>query len=158
MSKSSDHKTFFNFLRKPWILESIVLFIVLWQESFRLSSRTSHKILPVSKQIENYYYYNFGDFVNGYVIAFIIDGISNLIMYKNLNSYAVLGFKINKQKNAFLAILISIFIVSIYELTQSASTTSDINDIPAGVAGAILYFFIRLLALKMTSKYGKTLK
>lgn len=158
MSKYSNNKTIFSFLRKPWILESIIFFLVLWQESFRLSSRTSHKILPVSRQLQNFYYYNFGDFVNGYVIAFIVDGVSNLILLKNRESYSVLRFKINMQKNAFWGSLISIFIVAIFELTKSASTTSDINDIPAGILGAIIYFIVRLLALKLTSEYGKTPK
>ncbi len=155
MSKYSNKKSIFSFLRNPWILESIIFFIVLWQESFRLSSRTSHKILPVSRQLQNFYYYNFGDFVNGYVFAFVIDGVSNLMLFKNRESYTVLGFKINMHKNAFLASLVSIFIIVIFELMQSASTTSDINDIPAGILGAILYFVIRLLGLRLVSEYGK---
>jgi hypothetical protein len=158
VSKYSDDKRAFPYLRKPWILETVFFFIVLWQESFRLSSRTSHKILPIAKRFQNIYYYNFGDFVNGYVIAFIADGVSNLILFKKRESYRLLGFKISTKKNAFLSSLISIFIVAIFELTQSISTTSDINDIPAGVLGAILYFIIRLLALKLTSEYGKTPK
>jgi hypothetical protein len=158
VSKYSNNKTVFSFLRKPWILESIIFFLALWQESFRLSSRTSHKILPVSKQVQNFYYYNFGDFVNGYVIAFIIDGVSGLILFRNRGSYSVSGFTINMQKNAFLASLISTFIVAIFELTQSASTTSDINDIPAGILGAIIYFVVRMLALKLTSAYGQSPK
>ncbi|MBL0145352.1 MAG: hypothetical protein IPP48_05960 [Chitinophagaceae bacterium] len=158
MSKHSDDKRTFPYLRKPWILETIFFFVVLWQESFRLSSRTSHKILPLTKRLQHIYYYNFGDFVNGYVIAFIVDGVSNLFLFKQRESYKLLGFKISTRKNAFLASLISIFVVAIFELTQSTSTTSDINDIPAGVLGAILYFFIRLLALKLTSEYGKASK
>jgi hypothetical protein len=149
MGKEPTDKKYSQYLAKPWIIETVVFFLVMWQESFRLSARTSHKILPINKRIQDYYYYNFGDFVNGYIIAFIIDGIINLILLKTDKFYMIFGFRITKKMNAILSTLVSIFIVVIFELIQSTSTTSDIKDIPAGVLGAIFFYFIRLFALML---------
>jgi len=84
-------------------------------------------------------------------MAFIIDGIINLTLLKKTLSYTISSIQITKRKSAFLATLISIFIVVIFELIQSTSTTSDVNDIPAGILGAILYYLVRLLALNFIS-------
>ncbi len=32
-----------GFLKKPWVIETIFFFLILWQESFRLSLRTAQK-------------------------------------------------------------------------------------------------------------------
>lgn len=149
MDKETTDKKYLQYLATPWIIETVVFFLVMWQESFRLSSRTSHKILPVNKHIQDYYYYSFGDFVNGYIIAFIIDGVINLVLLKTNKFYMIFGYRITKKTNAILSTLVSIFIVAIFELIQSASTTSDIKDIPAGVLGAISFYFIRLVALML---------
>lgn len=156
MDKEPTNKKILTYLATPWIIETIVFFLVMWQESFRLSSRTSHKILPINKHIQNYYYYNFGDFVNGYIIAFIIDGVINLVFLKTGKFYMLFGYRITKKMNAILSTLISIFIVVIFELIQSASTTSDIKDIPAGVLGAISFYFIRLFALSLAEHVKQT--
>jgi hypothetical protein len=145
----------FQYLARPWILESLFFFLTLWQESFRLSARTSGMLLPIDRQLQNFYYYNFGDFVNGYVIAFIADGVTNLILLKKRVSYTAAGFKITNKGFALLATLFSVVTVVIFEVTQSASTTSDINDIPAGILGALLYYLIRLLALKIALKHSE---
>jgi|WetSurMetagenome_2_1015567.scaffolds.fasta_scaffold01786_12 hypothetical protein len=156
MDKEPAYKKYIQYLATPWVIETVVFFMVMWQESFRLSSRTSHKILPIKKQIQDYYYYNFGDFVNGYIIAFIIDGVINLVLLKTDNFYMIFGYRITKKLNTLLATLISIFIVVIFELLQSASTTSDIKDIPAGIMGAISFYCIRLIALQLTDKFKQT--
>lgn len=153
MNTKIDSKNILHYLARPWFWESLVFFIALWQESFRLSSRTSHKVLPIGVGLQNYYYYNFGDFVNGYVIAYIIDGVINFTLLKTSISYKIAGFKITKRGNAILASLFSSLIVVVFELMQSTSTTSDVNDIPAGILGAFLYLLIRLLALKITMEY-----
>lgn len=158
MDKEFKNKAPLSLLARPWFFESLIFFLTLWQESFRLSSRTSHKILPISLKLQNYYYYNFGDFVNGYIMAFIIDGFINLTLFKKSTSYKISGFEITKRSSALLATLFSIAIVVIFELTQSTATTSDINDIPAGILGAILYYLVRLLALKFISEYSKQIK
>lgn len=153
MDKEFKHKKNKPYLARPWFIESIIFFLVLWQESFRLSSRTSQKILPVPLEFQNYYYYNFGDFVNGYIMAFIIDGMINFTLLKHSLSYRVGRFEVTKIKNALLATLISISIVAAYELMPSTTTTSDVNDIPAGIFGSFLYFLVRMLALRYTEKY-----
>jgi ABC-type antimicrobial peptide transport system permease subunit len=153
VDKDYKNKNVRSNLARPWLFESLIFFFVLWQESFRLSSRTSHKILPISPTLQKYYYYNFGDFVNGYIIAFIIDGIINLTLLKTAISYNISSLQITKRKNAFLATVFSIAVVVIFELTQSTATTSDVNDIPAGIFGALLYYLIRFFALSRTSEY-----
>jgi len=155
MDYESKNKSALSYLARPWFIESLIFFFVLWQESFRLSSRTSHKILPINLTLQNYYYYNFGDFVNGYIMGFIIDGVINLALLKKTTSYKILRFQITKRKNALLATLLSMSIVVIFELTQSTTTTPDVNDIPAGIFGAFLYYLIRLLALRLISQAGK---
>lgn len=158
MDKEFKNNAFLSYLVRPWFIETAVFFLVLWQESFRLSARTSHKILPIHLNLQNYYYYNFGDFVNGYIMAYIIDGIANFTILRYSTSYKFSHFEVTKRKSGLIATLISISVVVVFELTQSTSTTSDVSDIPAGIAGAILYFLIRLLSLKTTTYYGKQIK
>jgi hypothetical protein len=149
------NKNVFHFLLRPWVLESVFFFLALWQESFRLSSRTAHKSLPVSLRLQHFYYYNFGDFVNGYVMAFIIDGLMNLLRLEKNTSFNIAGFFISKKGSALFATLLSVFIVVIFEITRSASVTSDINDIPAGILGAFIYYLVRRFALKHISPKEK---
>ena len=66
------------FLRRPWVVESLVFFGVLWQESLRLEWRTAHRVLPLPKSVTAFYYYQAGDFANGYVNAFLLDGLTDL--------------------------------------------------------------------------------
>lgn len=153
MDKDLNKKKKRSYFATPWFLESLFFFLVLWQESFRLSSRTAHKILPIKSTLQKYYYYNFGDFVNGYIMAFIIDGVVNVILFKEGRSYRIFNFIVSKIFNSFLATICSCSIVVVFELIQSTSTTSDLNDIPAGILGAFLYFAIRLFALKINEKY-----
>jgi hypothetical protein len=152
-----DRKKPIPFLSRPWIIETIVFFLVAYQESFRLSSRTAHKLLPVSKQIQDYYYFNFGDFVNGYIIAFIADGLINFLVIKSASSYKLFGLQITKRTNALFSTLFSAVIIVLFELSQSGSTTSDIMDIPAGIAGALLFCLTRLVALKISESYSQHL-
>jgi hypothetical protein len=155
VANGSETKGYFHFIFKPWVLESVFFFAVMWQESFRLSARTSHRVLPVHIQIQQYYYYNFGDFVNGYIIAFLADGIIHLTLLKRKSSYTVAGIEITSRRNAFLSTIFSAIIISIFELMHSASTTSDINDIPAGILGGIFYYIIRMIALSRVSASNK---
>lgn len=152
MTNKTENKNIFHFLKRPWVVETIVFFLVAWQESFRLSSRTAHKLLPVNKQIQDYYYFNFGDFVNGYIIAFIADGLINFLVLKTASFYKVFGLRISKRTNALLSTLLSIVIIVAFEMSQSGSTTSDAKDIPAGVAGAVLFCIVRFIAIKFTER------
>ncbi len=70
-NNTSKNKTLLSSLARPWVMETVVFWFVLWQESFRLSARTLHKILPINFKLQEYYYY-YGDFVNGYIMAYII--------------------------------------------------------------------------------------
>lgn len=156
MVTSTNRNKFLDYLNKPWILETIFFFLVLWQESIRLSTRTSDRKLSLGKQLQDFYYY-FGDFANGYVIAFLIDALCGVIIFKNKpvekKNYSLLGFKINKQSNVFLVSLLTVLIVIIYELGfTSFSTTSDLNDVPAGALGAFLYFAVRVYSINICSK------
>ncbi len=142
-----------SFLAKPWFLETVVFFLVLWQESFRLSSRTAHQTLPIGSPFQSFYYYYFGDFVNGFVMAFILDGLAEMALFrKQANRIAqpkYPKFKITQKVLTLSATFLSILMIIVVELGWlSLATTSDILDIPAGIAGAFLFSFIRLFALK----------
>ena len=117
MDEPAQNKTTIPWLRRPWFPESVFFFIVLWQESFRLSARTAHSVLPVSKPLQDFYYYNSGDFVNGYVMAFLLDGISNLIFFKKRKTLSVEGLRLTVQGSAVIASLLSAIVVIIYEMS-----------------------------------------
>jgi hypothetical protein len=152
------HNYLKSFLAKPWSLETVVFFLVLWQESFRLSSRTSQQTLLIGSRFQDFYYYHFGDFVNGFVIAFILDGLAEMALFrKQENGIAqprYSKFKITHNALSLCATFISILIIMIVELGWlSLATTSDIFDIPAGIAGSLLYYFVRLFAVRF--RYGR---
>ena len=81
--------------------ETLFFLVALWQETFRLSSRTAHVVLPVSKQLQNFYYYNFGDFVNGYVMAFMADGVIQMPIKKN-PQFRISRYHFTKKGNALI--------------------------------------------------------
>ena len=140
-----------SFLAKPWYLETVVFFLVLWQESFRLSSRTSQQTLPIASRFQDLYYYHFGDFVNGFVIAFILDGLAEMALFRKqengIPQPRFSTFNIPHHVLTLSATLISTLIIIVVELGWlSFATTSDILDIPAGIAGSFLFYFIRLFA------------
>ncbi|MGB2752265.1 MAG: hypothetical protein WBC19_09425 [Pyrinomonadaceae bacterium] len=148
----NDNKTKSGrFYRRPWFWETIVFFLVCWQESVRLSLRTSHATLPVGKVLQDFYYYNFGDFVNGYIMAFIFDGLANMFaLRKPPHTLAVGKFTIRQKPVAIAAALLSALIIVIFEIgSSSAFTTADLADIPAGVAGAFFYLCVRFTMLKI---------
>ena len=66
------------FWRAPWTIETVVFFLVLWQEGIRLELRTAHRRLAMPSWLQDAYYYHSGDFANGYVNAFLIDGVASL--------------------------------------------------------------------------------
>lgn len=143
-----------NFIARPWILETIFFFLVLWQESLRLSFRTSHKLLPIGQKLQNFYYYYFGDFVNGYVMAYVFDGLFDYLGCLGAEtavSHSNIVF--SKTRKALLATCISGLIISVYECTStSLATTSDIYDIPAGILGAFFYFAVRIVSLRIVGR------
>lgn len=149
MESNSKIKSALNYLTRPWVIETIIFCLVLYQESFRLSARTANRLLPVSKQLQDFYYFNFGDFVNGYVIAYMADGLINMLLFKSDNFYRLAGIQISKRANTLFATLFSSIIIIVFELSGSGSTTSDLMDIPAGILGAILFYLIRQITLKI---------
>lgn len=145
----------------PWLLETIFFFLVLGQESLRLSWRTAKEKLPVSAGLQDFYYYYFGDFVNGFVIAYLVDGLSNLLLFRKQSSrtyYTIATIRIDKYRNAVLSALIASLIIFIYELGWTPiSTTSDLLDVPGGVLGALMYLLVRYLSLRFMENKADTI-
>ena len=135
-----------SLLRRPWVPECIGFFAVLWQEAVRLELRTAHRVLPFSPRVTAAYYYQFGDFANGYVNAFLIDGITELA--RRWLSPDALRSPRSRQRQAVVASLLSALGIIGIELIPSALNSPDVRDIPAGVLGAVLYLAIRVAALK----------
>ncbi|MBK8302581.1 MAG: hypothetical protein IPK98_03915 [Chloracidobacterium sp.] len=132
----NDNKTKSGrFYRRPWFWETIVFFLVCWQESVRLSLRTSHATLPVGKVLQDFYYYNFGDFVNGYIMAFIFDGLVDVRTQKTSAQLAVGKFTIRQNLSRSRPLSVSVDNCHFEIGSSSAFTTADLADIPAGVAG-----------------------
>ena len=136
-------------------METIAFFLVLGQESFRLGARTSQRVLPIGSQLQDFYYYHFGDFVNGFVIAYVVDGVADLVLAsRKAQSSAQPRFPkavITSQTLTICASLFSGMIVTAFELgVMPLKTTSDVYDIPAGLMGALVFCLIRLLALRIS--------
>ncbi len=144
----------------PWLIETFFFFLVLGQESLRLSLRTAKENLPVSSSLQHFYYYYFGDFVNGFVIAYLIDGLSNLFLFRKQSTkayYTIATFRVNRNKNAILSAIISSLIILIYELGWTPiSTTSDLLDVPGGVSGALVYVLVRIFSLSKLNDVSDT--
>ena len=142
-----------SFISKPWILETLFFWGALWQESFRLSSRTSQQVLLVGSGLQDFYYYHFGDFVNGYVIDYILDGLANVALFRKTERETkkpgMSTSRISRIALTFFATLFSGMVITAFELgVTPLSTTSDIYDIPAGILGALVYCIVRLFALR----------
>jgi hypothetical protein len=147
-----------GFYKRPWVVETVFFFLVLWQESARLSLRTANKDFS-SNRLRDFYFYNFGDFVNGYIMAFILDGLTNyFIIQKNQSGskfYKIFNFTVTERTNAILASVVSTVIIAVFEVGQSSAyTTADLMDIPAGAGGAIVYCIVRIVMLGWTLDKG----
>lgn len=142
-----------RFWQRPWMVETVVLFLVLWQESIRLELRTAHRTLPVPPAVERFYYYQFGDFANGYLNAFLLDGVASVGLGWLVNRRAGQAPRWwdNARTRAWLATGLSALSIVIVELRPSALTQADWQDIPAGIAGAVGYLAIRLFAISRTT-------
>lgn len=151
-SKGNYIKGFFT---RPWVIETVVFFLVAWQESIRLSIRTAHAG-AVTSRLTDFYFYNFGNFVNGYIMAYIFDGLVNYFIFlqkpPDSKFYTIFVSKITPGINTILATLGSALVIIIFEAGQSSAfTTADLWDIPAGAGGALVYCVIRFTMLKLTS-------
>jgi hypothetical protein len=144
---------------RPWVAETICFFLVMWQESFRLSARTAHSVLPVGKALQHFYYYNFGDFVNGYGIAFLAAGLLHILLFGNLKLFPayrrIAGIRWNNIRVVCAGACVSALVIAIFELSPSGSTTSDIYDIPAGILGAAVFFVVRTIAIRVEHRIAR---
>ncbi len=133
-------------LASPWFVEILALCLVLWQEGLRLELRTSHCNLPVNRSLQDFYFYNFGDFSNGFVFSFVIDGLVDVI--RNLTKQRSSRLRaVKPQSIALLASFLSATIIILFELRTSAYNNADLADIPSGIAGALCYLIVRLACL-----------
>jgi hypothetical protein len=133
-------------LRRPWVAESLVFFAVLWQESLRLEWRTAHRTLPIPARLTALYYYQCGDFANGYVNAFLIDGLTHLVRQWHARRTASPVGAL--EWYAVGAAVLSMLIIVGIELAPTALNNPDLADIPAGIVGALLYLGVRVVALR----------
>lgn len=137
----------------PWIAEIIALALVVFQEGFRLESRTAHRVLPIPPSLQSFYYYHFGDFSNGFVNAFIVDGlVDTLLVPMTMRLRYQPRLLPSPQVRLLIAVLASVAIVVAFEVVQNSITQSDLADIPAGIAGACAYFLVRLFALRVRNR------
>ena len=130
---------------RPWTLESVVFFAVLWQESLRLEWRTAGRALPLPPRVTQFYYLNAGDFVNGYINAFLIDGVTELMRHGWARRRGVKAG--GSRAQAVAASAISALVIVAVELFPSTLNRPDPADVPAGIVGALLYLGVRLFAL-----------
>lgn len=135
-----------SWFRRPWVPETVVLFAILWQEAIRLELRTGHRTLPLPAWITQFYYFQFGDFVNGYLNAFLADGLTDLfIRWRKLSDERAAP---SERTRAVVAAVFSMLVIIGVELVPSAFNQPDAGDIPAGIAGALVYLAVRTTALK----------
>lgn len=136
-----------EFLGRPWFVETLLFFLIIWQEDLRLGWRTRGVTLPVSRALQDFYYFNFGNFANGYATAFLIDGLSDVIAASARGGIAasppVRWARANPAGMAALASGLSSLIIVLAELRDSAFTTADLGDIPAGLLGAVVFLMVR---------------
>jgi hypothetical protein len=138
---------------QPWVVETIVFFLVLWQEDIRLRLRTGGWRLPLPGVVQRFYYYQFGDFANGFVNALVIDGVVDIALaarqkqrQKEDESTADKQHR-SRVVRALVATALSALSIVALELHSSALTTADLQDIPAGLGGALCYLCVRLTLL-----------
>lgn len=136
-------------MRRPWVPECVGFFLVLWQEAVRLDLRGAHRVLPIPSSLTAAYYFQFGDFVNGYINAFILDGLTEWFRSRGDTRRGLSN--VMRQRQAIAATVCSILVIMAVELIPNAFNQADWRDIPAGAAGALLYLGIRLFAIRWQS-------
>ncbi len=138
---------FTDFARRPWVVEAVVFWLVMWEEGLRLRLRTAGTRLPVPQSLQDFFYYRFGDFSNGYINAFLIDGLTDLLLSYRDRRNGVAGaasrFR-SPRARALIATALSSLSVILYEVFSNGLSRADWLDIPAGVLGALVYLGVRL--------------
>ena len=90
-------------------------------------------------------YLNAGDFVNGYINAFLIDGVTELMRHGWARRRGVTAG--GSRAQAVAASAISALVIVAVELFPSTLNRPEPADVPAGIVGALLYLGVRLFAL-----------
>lgn len=136
--------------RRPWVVEAVVFWLVMWEEGLRLRLRTEGARLPVPRALQDAFYYRFGDFSNGYINAFLVDGLTDLVLSRMGNPPATAGapgrFR-SPRIRAIVATTLSGLSVILYEVFSNGLARADWLDIPAGLLGALVYLGTRLTML-----------
>jgi len=126
------------------MVEAAVFFLVLWQEDLRLRLRTAGVRLPVVRALQDAWYLRFGDFANGFVNAFLLDGLVDVAIAKGwLRPGASSRFR-SPRVRASLAALLSGLSIVLYEVFGHGPAGPDWPDIPAGLLGALFHLGVRL--------------
>lgn len=137
--------------RRPWIPETLVFALVVWQEAIRLELRTAGTFLPIGRGMTAFYYLNAGDFVNGFINAFLLDGVSEIVRSWRSGTRPDPA---PQRRQAIVMTIASMLVIVAVELVPSALNVPDVRDIPAGLAGALLYLGIRWFGIRSQSRPG----
>ncbi|MCE1199650.1 MAG: hypothetical protein LWW85_11825 [Marinilabiliales bacterium] len=140
-----------KYIFRPWLAESIVLFLVLAQEVARLFALHSNLPLSFGSGFHRFYNLGLGNFVHGYVMAFVLDLAINLIFKKDSEEQeeqiiSLAGFGLSRFICAIVSVALSALAVVMFE-AEPISVAPEMDRIPAGLAGSLLYLIIRLMAL-----------
>jgi len=137
---------------------------VMQDEYIKGSLRSSGTKLPIPKEVQDAYYYNSGDFSDGMWISFGVDAAlgglkhyTSSLSHKNLLKKASQYIENNEKVRMALPMTVASLGV-ILEETQGLASVADINDIPAGIAGAALYTAIRFKDKLFKRKKEKTIE
>ena len=143
------------------MLEIIANTIVGTQELVRIALRGNGIVLPFSEQVNNFYLYNWGDYINGFQIAFLTNWLGDKVANKAANfaerrygQDSVLYKITDNLRGDGLMNTISGATGSaavVFAETTGFLTVPDSRDIPAGILGALSYVAVRYFA---TRKYN----
>jgi len=134
------------------------------QELFRLLLRDAVDI-PLPREFTDFYLYNWGDYFDGFKIAFLTNCLGHIIVsqvahysekiWGRNNIFYKFANIINKYNtmNVISGVLGSAAVV--FAETTGFMTTPDPKDIPAGILGALTYMTVRYLA---TRQYNSRMK
>lgn len=140
-------------------LELMVNAAVGAQDLVRIGLRNAEANLPFSEPVNDFYLYNWGDYMDGFQIALltnwlgekVADKIANYAERKWGQNNALYKIADNLRNNDNLMNVISGAIGSVAVIFAEITgfrTTPDSKDIPAGILGAITYMTVRYLVTR----------
>ncbi len=146
---------------KPnYSLESIVGALAAIEDVWvKAPLRTAKVDLPISDELQKFYYNNTGDYMNGYLMAFwanvaLTFGSEMLYNWSQghlSNNNPIRKFSENiygKHKTFNLISGVVSSAIVIMEETQGYFSTPDLKDIPMGIAGALTHIGLRYLSIR----------